>query len=91
MLTQENNGTFIRGDLTIADPSGSVLALLRGAHLKKAPEVVLGSSAAGKTRDWVFFCEKMIFTSAPTGLSSAISNGAGIIGAIGGLNSNGII
>ena len=90
LLQQEDSGLFIRGDLTIADPSGSVLALLHGAHLKKAPEVVLGSSATGKTRDWVFFCEKLKFTSAPNGLAEDISNASGIVGGIGGLVSNGV-
>ncbi len=91
MLAQEESGSFIRGALTIADPSGSVLALLTGVHLKKAPEVTLGSSASGKTRDWVFFCETMKFTSAPTGLADDIANSSPIVGGIGGLVSNGII
>lgn len=91
LAAQENSGVFIRGDLTISDPSGSVLALLHGCHLKKTPEVVLGSSATGKTRDWVFFAEKMLFTSAPNGLSEAISGSSQIVGAIGGLVANGVV
>lgn len=87
-LLQENSGRFITGALTIADPSGSVLALLTNAHMKKTPEVSLGSTATGKTREWVFFCENMKFTSAPTGLARAISNSAKIAGAIAALRQN---
>ena len=91
LLAQEQSGTLIRGALSIADPSGSVLALLTGAHLKKSPEVGLGSSASGKTRDWVFFCEFMQFTSAPSGLATAVSQSAQVAGALGGLQANGLL
>ena len=64
---QESSGVFITGHLTIQDPSGSVLAELTNAHIKTAPEVDLGSSATGKSRTWVFFCEGMRFQAAPGG------------------------
>jgi len=49
------------GDIVINDPSGSVLAYLGSAHVQEAPEVSLGSTASGKTRDYVFFVEIMHF------------------------------
>lgn len=67
MERQEASGVFIRGAITISDPSGSILAELGAAHLKTAPEVGLGSTATGQTRDWVFFCESMKFTTTPGG------------------------
>lgn len=91
LLLQEDSGDFFRGSLTIADPSGSVLALMSGCHIKTAPEVDLGSSASGKTRNWVFFCEKMKFTSAPEGLASEVANSAAIVGGIDTIKSNAAI
>ena len=82
MLAQEANPTLIVGALTIADPSGAVLAILTGVHLQVAPEVSLGSSANGATRDWVFWCEGMQFTSAPEGIASSITDNAAIAGGI---------
>lgn len=70
IAAQEASNVFITGSLSINDPSGSVIALLTNAHIKTSPEVTLGSSATGQTKDWVFFCEKMVFTSAPEGLAS---------------------
>jgi hypothetical protein len=82
MQNQEANSSFVTGTLTVSDPSGSVLALLTGVHLKTAPEVSLGSSANGATRDWVFWCEGMKFNSTPEGLADSIANSATIIGGI---------
>ena len=82
MLEQEANSTLFVGSLTIADPSGATLALLTGVHLQVAPEVSLGSSANGATRDWVFWCEGMKFTSAPEGLAQSIADNADIAGGI---------
>jgi hypothetical protein len=82
LLAQQNSPTFITGSLTIVDPSGSVLALLTNAHIKTAPEVSLGSTATGATRDWVFFCENMNFTEAPEGVATLTGDAALIAGAI---------
>jgi hypothetical protein len=65
---QQLNNTLHRASLAIADPSGSVLALLRNCHIKTAPEVSLGNTATGVTRDWVFYCEQLLYTSTPDGL-----------------------
>jgi hypothetical protein len=65
----EVNNTLVRANLAISDPSGSVLAFLRNAHIKTAPEVSLGSTATGVTRDWVFYCEQLLFTQSPDGLA----------------------
>lgn len=82
LAAQQNSPTFITGSLTVVDPSGSVLALLTGAHIKTAPEVALGSTATGATRDWVFFCENMNFTSAPEGVSTSSADAALVAGGI---------
>ena len=52
---------LVVADMVINDPSGSVLAYLCSAHIQEAPEVSLGSTATGQTRDYVFFCEVMHF------------------------------
>lgn len=56
------------GSIAITDRSGSVLALLRNCHIKVAPEVSLGITASGNTRQWTFYCQELIFTSTPDGL-----------------------
>ena len=66
---QEESGTFLREDLIIRDPAGSVLAELTGCHVKTAPEITLGSTATGSTRDVVFFCERMKFTPTAHGVN----------------------
>lgn len=80
MLQQENGQGFPRGSLTITDPSGSVLALLRNCHLKTPAEITLGSSATGQTRDWVFYCEELQFTSTPEGVDPTLVDAAIIAG-----------
>lgn len=82
LLAQQNSPTFIVGSLTIVDPSGSVLALLTNAHIKTAPEVTLGSTATGATRDWLFYCEGMNFTSAPEGVAGGSADAALVAGGI---------
>ena len=82
MLNQENQSSFVTASLTVVDPSGSVLAFMTGVHLKTAPEVSLGSSASGATRDWVFWCETMQFSAAPEGLAQSIAESAEIAGGI---------
>jgi hypothetical protein len=82
MAAQQNSPTFVVGSLTVVDPSGSVLALLVNAHIKTAPEIALGSSATGATRDWVFFCEGMNFTALPEGVSASSSEAASVAGAV---------
>ena len=62
MQKQEQTNQFVTGNLTVTDPSGSILGQLYSCHLKTAPEVDLGSSATGKTRAWVFFCKELVFT-----------------------------
>ena len=73
--------SIARGSLSIVDPSGSVLALLKGAHIKTAPSISLGSSASGKTHDWVLFCSEMLFTSVPLGVADDLGNIATAIAA----------
>jgi len=70
--SQRTEGDIIRGALLVKDPSGSTLAAMANAHLKTAPSISLGSTATGKTRDWVFFVEDIIFASAPEGLLDGV-------------------
>lgn len=65
---QRVEGKLASGALTIVDPSGSVVAILSAAHVKTAPTIGLGSTATGKTHDWVLFCQSMLFTSLPDGV-----------------------
>jgi len=60
-------GKVVQGTLTISDPSGSVLAVLRKAHLKTGPEMALGSTTQERT--WTFFVEQMVFASVPTDIA----------------------
>lgn len=66
---QRVQGKIASGSLSIVDPSGSVIALLTGAHIKTAPTISLGSSATGKTYDWVLFCQELKFTATPEGVA----------------------
>ncbi len=82
LAAQLNSPTFITGSLTVVDPSGSVLALLTNAHIKTAPEVTLGSTANGATRDWVFFVEGMNFVAVPEGVAQESAEVALVAGGI---------
>lgn len=82
LAAQEGSSTFITGSLTVVDPSGSVVALLTNCHIKTAPEVTLGNTATGQTKDWVFFCEGMNFTSLPEGVAGSSAEAARIAGAV---------
>lgn len=69
---------FRKGDLTVADPSGSVLAYLKGAYIKTRPSISLGSTSTGNSYTWTFFCEEMIYTPAPPGISKAVADSAAL-------------
>lgn len=58
---QRTSRELVIGDIVVNDPSGSVLAYIGSAHIQEGPEVTLGSSANGATRDYVFFVEQMHF------------------------------
>lgn len=64
---QQRNRRIYRGSLIISEPSGAMVAELEDAHIQEAPTFSFGSSAAGSTRDWVFFCERMKFRSSASG------------------------
>jgi hypothetical protein len=82
MAAQEGSSTFITGSITVVDPSGSTVALLTNCHIKTAPETTLGITATGQSKDWVFFCEGMNFTSAPEGVASSSEEAARIASGI---------
>jgi hypothetical protein len=56
--------------------------LLTNCHIKTAPETTLGITATGQSKDWVFFCEGMNFTSAPEGVASSSEEAARIASGI---------
>lgn len=64
-------GKFFQGALVVTDPSGSVLAFMRSAHIKTAPTVNLGIET--ENREWTFFIEDLTFTSLPEEISSIIA------------------
>lgn len=93
LITDQLTGSkkFKRADLTIVDPSGSVIVLCKGAYIKGRPEITLGSSTEGNYYSWTFYCEELIYTAVPEGVSSAIKNSsadqlAGAISILNGLN-----
>lgn len=80
ILASQNNSSdtsdIIKRDFTIADPSGSVIALARNAYLKKAPEVGLGVETG--TYEWTFYSEKIDFLSTPSLTGGVAANAAKI-------------
>lgn len=64
---QDAQDTLHIANLTITTPSGSVLADLGSAYIKKTPEVSFSKTAAGSYRSWVFYVEKLRFTANPQG------------------------
>jgi hypothetical protein len=78
LAAQEGSPTFITGSLSLVDPSGSVVAVLTNCHIKTAPEITLGVTASGQSKDWVFFCEGMNFTSLPEGVAQDTEEAARI-------------
>ena len=65
-------GKVVEGTLNVTDPSGSVLATLRKAHLQIAPEITLGSETTERT--WTFFVEELIFASTPKTIAKNIAD-----------------
>lgn len=63
---QDTSGELIRGDITISDPSGSMICQANRVHIMKAPDVSLGDSQEPKT--WNFFVEELIYLDLPAGL-----------------------
>ena len=72
LAAQKASRTLAVGTIVIADPSGSVLAEIVNAHIQESPEISLGSSAAGNTFDWVFFCEEVRFLAVSESAASEI-------------------
>ena len=82
---QDASCDIISGDLTIYDPSGSLLAVMKNCHIQEAPEIDLGITATGKSRTWVFFVEKMMFAASPSGSGLSAGNLAYVTGQLGGI------
>jgi hypothetical protein len=74
---QRASRKLVIADIVINDPSGSVLAYLGSAHIQEAPEVSLGSTATGQSRDYQFFVEVLHFGAfGRQGLQGDIISGA---------------
>lgn len=71
VLAAMKNGQFFQGSLTVTDPSGSVLAFMRSAHIKTGPTVNLGIET--ENREWTFFIEDLTFASVPTKVAQTIA------------------
>lgn len=62
---QRAGSSLIVNNITIKDPSGSLLCDLQNCHIKARPEQEFGNTASGKTRTWTFFVERIVYTEAP--------------------------
>lgn len=71
-LKDQLEGKISRANLTITDPSGSLLMECQDAHLKTFAPVTLGASQNAKA--WTFFVSKMI----PVGTNSNVTSLLGI-------------
>lgn len=65
LSAQEENNDVVYGNITISDPSGAVIVNVYNAHIKTPPEIDIGNKATGKTRQWVFFAERVAFEDIP--------------------------
>ena len=64
---------FRKAEMTVCDPSGSVIVRMINAYLKSRPEITLGSTATGNTYSWTFFCEELRYLAQPNFISAELS------------------
>lgn len=57
---QRLSGSLVQSNMTVKDPSGSIIAVIKDAHIKTKPTFTRGSTATGSTQDWVFFAKDLI-------------------------------
>lgn len=80
---QDETGVLVEGSIAVTDDdSGSVIAVMSGCHIMTSPEIGLGSSASGVTRDWVFHCDNLRFLLAGEAIASQASTAAQITAAV---------
>lgn len=60
---QRQIGDIVTSDMTISDPSGSVICEVIGAHIKSKPTISRGNTATGVTMDWNFFATEVRYLS----------------------------
>jgi hypothetical protein len=70
------------GDLTIVDPSGSIFAQCKDARIMSRPEITRGVNAGDNTNSFVFWCERLIYTGTPSGISGDVAPIASGIGSL---------
>lgn len=68
---QDVGDELYRANMTITDPSGSMICKIFNAHIQTPPEVTLGADQNEKT--WTFFAERVIYTEAPDGVTPTAS------------------
>jgi hypothetical protein len=73
VAAQDVNGAVYPATLLVSDPSGRILATLRGAHVMNMSDIDLGSSDSGKSYSFTFFVEQFIFTSTPVGIDGDVA------------------
>lgn len=83
---QDTSGKIIRADLTISDPSGSMLAVAKRCHLVTPPVVTLGDDQNSKV--WTFYAEEITFLDAPAGATLGAEAAARISAAVDGVKSS---
>lgn len=82
---QDLEGDVASSNMTVYDPSGSIVAVIYDAHIKTKPTITRGSTATGQTMDWVFFSQKVLFTATTAknagavGILADVLNGADLI------------
>lgn len=82
---QDDTGELIRADIVISDPSGSNLCIARNCHIMTPASMQLGDDQNSK--EWVWFAERIDYTSLPVGYTPPTSSEVRINNAADGLKS----
>lgn len=85
---QRRTGELYVGDLAVSDPSSGVHLRLVKAHIQSKPEISIGSSVSGNTKDWTFFCERLEYIPNPSGVTVPTEVTTGISTILGSLPSS---
>lgn len=81
--SQDATGKLLRADMTISDPSGSMLAIAKRCHIMTTPTLTLGDDQNSKV--WTFFAEEIEFLQLPAGAGESAELAARISGAVSGI------
>lgn len=68
--TYTGSGDVHKANFIFSDPSGVVPCIFRNCHLHMVPDsMAVGKDAGDKVYTWTFWCEEIVWTEAPLGLS----------------------